>query len=273
MHMSDLQPIVGSRIHARRKALGMTVAVLAERSGLSVRYILSAEKGQANLSLRKMGQLCDALDLAITSLVSTAVRGEVDALLMDRSQDELGEVADWLRNRFGLTHKPVVALLGVRGAGKTAVGRELESTFQVGFVELDSSIEVMADLSLAEIFALHGERYYRRMEFDALNGLINDSKRQVVATGGGIVTDERNFTRLSQSTTTIWLKATAEDHWNRVIDQGDRRPMRDHPEAMAQLRTLLAERAPMYAKADFIVDTSQKSVGDIAKEIAQFLGW
>jgi XRE family aerobic/anaerobic benzoate catabolism transcriptional regulator len=273
MHMTDLQTIVGSRVHARRKALGMTVAVLAERSGLSVRYILSAEKGQANLSLQKMAQLCKALDVAITSLVSTAVRGEVDGLLMDRSQDELGEIADWLRNRFGLTHKPVVALLGVRGAGKTAVGEALEAEFGARFVELDSCIETMADLSLAEIFALHGERYYRRMEFDALNGLINDSKRQIVATGGGIVTDERNFTRLSQATTTIWLKATAEDHWYRVIDQGDRRPMRDHPEAMAQLRTLLAEREPLYANADFIVDTTDKSVERVAKEIAQFLGW
>jgi len=238
---------------------------------LSARYIISAEQGQANLSLDKMGALCRALDLNIAQLVSGEARGEIDALLVGRDPSELAEVAAWLRKKFGVSHRPLIALLGVRGAGKTAVGQHLAKRRRVPFVELDSRIEIISDLSLNELFAVHGEPYYRRMEFNALNDLINEGKSAIVATGGGIVTNEANFRRLKEAAITIWLHARPEDHWDRVIQQGDRRPMRDHPQALAELKTLLDTRAPLYGQADHIVDTSQRDIITVVKEIERFL--
>ena len=268
--MSQLTLQVGARLRRRRLALGLTVKALAEASGVSARYIITAESGQANLSLDKLKSICDSLELPIGWMVSDGVRGEIDGLLADRSADDLDEITAWLRGRFNHQKPTLVALLGVRGAGKTAVGRGLAERLSVPFVELDARIEALSGLSLAEIFAVHGESYYRRIEFEALNEVFRAGDAAVIATGGGLVTDERNFNRLRQQATTVWLKATAEDHWDRVIQQGDRRPMRDHPQAMAELRTLLAERSPLYGLADHIIATSDRSVEEIINEIAQF---
>ena len=139
------------------------------------------------------------------------------------------------------------------------------------FVELDQQIEVLAGLSLAEIFSVHGEAYYRRLEFEALNRVIDGGAAGIVATGGGIVTDAKNYARLRQTAITVWLKARPEDHWDRVIKQGDRRPMRDHPQAMAELRGLLEQRGSLYGQADLIVDTSRHSIDEVADKIQRFL--
>ena len=270
--MKSVRTIVAARIRSRRKSLAMTVATLAEKSGLSVRYIVSAENGQANLSLDKLSQLCSALDVTMASMVSREVRGEVDELLSQRSVVELAEIAAWLKRAYGTSRPRMVALLGVRGAGKSAVGASLASAMSVSFVELDAMIERRAQLNLAEIFALHGEAFYRRLEFEALNEVADRGEPIVLATGGGVVTDSQNFARLKDSATTVWLKASAETHWHRVIEQGDKRPMRDHPQAMAQLRQLMTERAPLYSQADHTVDTSGATVSDVVDEILQILG-
>jgi XRE family aerobic/anaerobic benzoate catabolism transcriptional regulator len=269
--MTSLKTEIAQRIRARRHSLGLTVRALAEASGLSPRYVISAEHGQANLSMEKLLQLCRALDLSMSSVVSAGPAGEVDALLAGRSPHELAEVAAWLRQRFGARHRPLIALLGVRGAGKSAVGQRLAASQGVPFVELDERVERVADLSLSEIFALHGEAYYRRAEYKALNGLINEGGRVVVATGGGIVTHQPNFDRLREAATTVWLRARPEDHWNRVIQQGDRRPMRDHPHAMADLRALLAARSLLYGLADVIVDTTDRSLPEVVEQVTSKL--
>ena len=192
---------------------------MVELSGVSARYITSAEHGQANVSLDKLERLCSALDIPMAWLVTVEQRGEVDALLAERTETELVEIASWLREKYGVVHKPIVALLGVRGAGKTAVGRALARHMDRHFVELDQQIEALADLSLAEIFSVHGEAYYRRLEFEALNRVIDGGSAGIVATGGGIVTDAKNYARLRQTAITVWLKARPEDHWDRVIKQ------------------------------------------------------
>jgi len=232
---------VGWRAGRARIVAGVTIRALADASGLSTRYIALAEAGEANLSLMKARALAHALGLRVEDLVA---EGEAPRL---------------------------VALLGVRGAGKSTVGRQLAERLGRAFVELDDRIEAAADLSLAEVFAVHGEDYYRRLESRALEAVIAEGVATVIATGGSIVTHEENFRRLRLAATTVWLSAAAEDHWERVILQGDRRPMRDHPDAMAELRRLLAERAPLYGGADHVVDTSDRDLAAVVDEVAAAL--
>ena len=270
--MNDIKTIVGQRLRSRRLAMKLTVAGLARSSGLSNRYIISAEQGDANLSLTKLEQLSRALCLPIEAFVRSGTRGEIDGVLAGRSDEELRAILDQLRKQFGGVHvRPFIALLGVRGAGKSSVGRVLAERFDRTFLELDARIEEVAGLSLAEIFSLHGEEYYREMEREALNQITGDGTPMVIATGGGIVTDAENYRMLRDAAHTIWLSAHPEDHWNRVIDQGDRRPMRDHPQAMAQLRNLLVARAPLYGQADLKIDTHAKVIDEIVDEIVEFL--
>jgi XRE family aerobic/anaerobic benzoate catabolism transcriptional regulator len=168
--------------------------------------------------------------------------------------------------------EPSIALLGLRGAGKTTVGRLLARRLRVAFVELDRRIEQAADLRLNELFSLHGEDYYRRLERDVLQEVLNERKPVVLATGGGIVASPDTFALLRRSAVMIWLRARPEDHWNRVVRQGDRRPMADHPQAMADLRALLAARETLYASADHVIETSGARPEKIVDAIVKAIG-
>jgi XRE family aerobic/anaerobic benzoate catabolism transcriptional regulator len=133
----------------------------------------------------------------------------------------------------------------------------------VPFVELDQRIEKAADLTLRELFSLHGEDYYRRLERETLTEVLAERRPMVLATGGGIVASPETYALLRRSAVTVWLRARPEDHWNRVVRQGDRRPMTDHPQAMADLRALLAAREPLYAMAAHTVETSGLGVEEV----------
>jgi XRE family transcriptional regulator, aerobic/anaerobic benzoate catabolism transcriptional regulator len=245
MNADLLLATLGRRIRALRAARGFTLKELAERAELSARFLVQLESGTANVSVRKLAALARALGTTPSELLS-GPGGEADL--------------------------PVIALLGLRGAGKSTIGRRLARRLRVPFVELDRRVEEAAGLSLDEIFALHGQDYYRRLERDALELLLADDRRAVVATGGGIVTSGDTYALLRRRALTVWLRADAEDHWNRVVQQGDRRPMADNPEAMAELRRLLAERQPLYAEAAHVIDTSRLGVDDAVAAIEGLLG-
>ena len=240
MNADLLLATLGRRARALRTAKQLTLREVAERSGLSARFLVQIESGEANVSVRKLAALARAL-------------GTTPADLLSGPGGELG--------------LPVVALLGLRGAGKSAIGRRLARRLRVPFVELDRRVEEAAGLSLDEIFALHGQDYYRRLERDALEQVLAADRPVVLATGGGIVTSPDTYALLRRRALTVWLRAEAEDHWNRVVQQGDRRPMADNPEAMAELRRLLAERQPLYADADHVIDTSRLGVDEAAAAI------
>jgi XRE family aerobic/anaerobic benzoate catabolism transcriptional regulator len=161
----------------------------------------------------------------------------------------------------------VISLLGLRGAGKTTIGRRLARRLRVRFVELDKQIESRAGLALTEIFPLHGEEYYRRLERDTLVDLLASGQSMVIAVGGGLVTAPETYALLRRQTTTVWLKARAEDYWSRVIRQGDRRPIDGHPRAREALRDLVSRRDPLYARADTTVDTAGLTVPQAAERV------
>jgi XRE family aerobic/anaerobic benzoate catabolism transcriptional regulator len=216
----------------------LTIREVAERSGVSVRFLIQLESGRGNISVKRLADLAHALEMPPADLL--------------RDDDE--------------RQRRTIALLGLRGAGKTTIGKQLARELHVRFVELDRRIEKAADMSLGEIFSLYGDEYYRRLERDTLAQLIAEGRPTVLATGGGIVTSPDTYAILKKSAVTVWLRATPEDHWNRVVRQGDRRPMADHPEAMADLRTLLASREPLYASADHTINTSGRTVKSIVSE-------
>jgi len=169
-----------------------------------------------------------------------------------------------------------IALVGLRGSGKSTVGPLLAAHFGMDFVELDRRVESEAGLSLREIFELHGEAYYRRLESQCVSALLEANQRVVVALSGGIVSNTEAYRQLLRACTTIWLKALPEDHMQRVVDQGDHRPMEDRDNAMSELRAILAARSSLYSQADIQLDTSADSLDVVLNELEQRLverGW
>jgi XRE family aerobic/anaerobic benzoate catabolism transcriptional regulator len=165
----------------------------------------------------------------------------------------------------------VVALVGLRGAGKSTIGRALATRLQVPFVELDALVEKDAGLGLEAIFQLHGEAYYRRLAREVLTRFLAETDAAVLATGGGIVTDPGSFKLLQKRCRTVWLQATPEDHWRRVLEQGVVRPGAANPHAQAELRALLKAREPLYAQAELSVDTSRSGIDGAVEQIARKL--
>lgn len=241
--MTDVLSLLGRRARSQRLSRGLTLREVAERSGVSPRFLVQLEAGTGNISVRRLADVAAALGTTAPALLTP---------------EEPSRPA-------------VIALLGLRGAGKTTIGKRLARRRRVPFVELDRRIERAADLSLGEIFALHGEDYYRRLEREVLQEVLDEAKPIVLATGGGLVASPDTFALLRRSATTVWLRTTPEDHWNRVVRQGDRRPMADHPQAMADLRALLANREPLYALADHTIDTSSSPVEAVVDSIEHAL--
>lgn len=244
----ELLQEVGERIRARREALRLTQKQLAARSGLSLRFLAQLEQGEGNISLLRFFDVAAALDVSPAELL-------VGARALAAGSSRRG---------------PIVALLGLRGAGKSTVGRKLAGRLGVPFIELDGEIERAAGLSLAEIFELHGEAYYRRLERETLKRLLGEvpPEGMVIATGGSLVGDRETYRLLREHAVTVWLRARPEDHWNRVLKQGDQRPMAANPHAFAELRALLSAREPLYATAHHTIDTSGREVDGIVGEIA-----
>lgn len=266
-HSENTLSKIGARIKARRLSLGLSIKDCAGLSELSTRYLIQLEAGQANPSLLKITAIAQTLGVRLAELLSEGERGRIDTLLSRLTPLELEEAYQILVSRFGAPLAPMISLLGVRGAGKSSVGQRLSERLGWRFVELDVEIEKRADLSLADLFLLHDEAYYRRLEREALISLLQGAQATIIATGGSIVTCEDSFALLRQHTETIWLKAQAEQHWERVILQGDQRPMRDHPHAMTELRALLHMRSPLYQQAKYSIDTSILSVEEVLEKI------
>ncbi len=235
---------LGRCVRAHRQRARMTRRALAEAAGLSERFLAGIESGTGNLSLLRFRDLSRALGMAPEELLREASRGA----------------------------RRHVALLGLRGAGKSTIGQLLASRLGAPFLELDQVVEQELGMTVGQVFELHGERSFREHERAALRRCVETIPAAVIATGGGIVTDARTLDYLQEACVTVWLRASPEDHWARVVAQGDRRPMAGNPDAMSELRALLAEREPLYARAEVAVDTSSESLESAVTAIHRALG-
>lgn len=281
---------LGERARSLRARRGMTRKAVAEAAGVSERHLANLEYGVGNASALILLQVTQALHCSMAELLGDVTTTSPEWLLIremlkDRDEATLRRVRIALGEWLGEGGSPGegrqarsrrVALVGLRGAGKSTLGALLAEDLEMPFVELSAQIEQFAGCSVAEIQALYGQAAYRRYERRALEEAIQRYPEAVIATPGGIVSDPATFNQLLAQCSTVWLQADPEDHMRRVLDQGDTRPMAASREAMDDLRSILAGRAAFYAKADLHVDTSARSLEQtfqvLRDQVRGFLG-
>jgi XRE family aerobic/anaerobic benzoate catabolism transcriptional regulator len=266
---------IGERARARRRDLGLTLKALAERSGLSARFLSEVEAGRANPSGGSLSDLADALETDVLALLHAGPSSDAHAELLafvQRLDVEHAEAAlTLLRDaRLDRSVRPV-ALLGLRGAGKSSVGERLAQRTGRPFIEVDRLIEAEAGMSLGGLFELHGEEHVRGLEHQVLRGALDGRAPAVLATGGGVVRHADSWALLASRAFTVWLKATPQQHWDRVVAQGDRRPMENRSRARTELEALYNARVPLYERADLTVDTSDTDVDGVCARILDAL--
>jgi XRE family transcriptional regulator, aerobic/anaerobic benzoate catabolism transcriptional regulator len=235
---------LGAAVRARRAEVGLTMRVLAKKAGVSERFLVQLEAGEGNISVARLEDVAEGLGTTGAELLASASR---PAPAPSSSQ--------------------IIALVGLRGAGKSTIGLATAERLGVPFVELDELIVREAQMTLSTIFEIHGERYYRSIEREVLRRLLVAGKPMVIATGGSIVTDAETWGLLRSRARTVWLKATPHDHWSRVVAQGDVRPMKDRPRAMNELHALLTRREPLYELADEVVDTTGRPKAAVIESV------
>jgi XRE family aerobic/anaerobic benzoate catabolism transcriptional regulator len=268
---------IGERVRVIRARRGMSRRVLARDSGVSERYLASLESGCGNVSILLLKQIAQAIDVPVEQLARSGPEASTEVALLTQwlsrlSAAEIRRASDTLHRAFGAAtqqRKHRIALIGLRGAGKTTLGTRLAAKRRVPFIELDREIEQAAGASLAELFLLYGLPAYRRHERRALESLLLRDEAMVIATGGSIVSEPETFDLLLSTCRVVWLKAKPEEHMARVVAQGDQRPMAGSTEGMEDLKRILAGRELLYRKADAIVDTSGKSIAQSLRLLEQ----
>ncbi|MGH8676996.1 MAG: helix-turn-helix transcriptional regulator [Burkholderiales bacterium] len=279
-HHAQFLRELGERVRAARMRRGMTRRALARDSGVSERYLAHLESGEGNISVLLLQRIAVALCLPMVDLLAQSTPGSAELALIHQFLERvpakrLREVHSQLIRNFGAADQERnrrIALIGLRGAGKSTLGARLARYLDVAFVELDREIEREAGTSLSEIFLLYGQAGYRRYERRCLEKVLDQNGRCVIATGGSIVSEPATYDLLLSSCFTVWLKALPEEHMARVVAQGDTRPMAGHVEAMEDLRRILAGRSMLYGQADLVVDTAGKRVEESLLELKKGVG-
>ena len=236
---------LGERVRALRARRGLTRKAAAARAQVSERHWANLESGTGNASVLVLLQVAKALQCGLASLL------------------EEEEASGSARHQH-------IALIGLRGAGKSTLGQRLARELGFVFIEISRVIETLAGCSISEIHGLYGPQAYRRYERRALEDSLAQHPLAVLATPGGLVSDEASFQLLLAKCFTVWLQATPEDHMARVVAQGDTRPMAASPEAMGDLRRILQDRSPSYARADWQLDTSAQSQEDSFQALKKY---
>ena len=277
LHTAALLRSLGTRLRQMRKSQGLSRRSLSERSGVSSRYLAKVEAGDGNISIGLLIKLAAALEQPVEHFLMadalfhsdlphvSQLYARADAAMRARVLQVLDP------ERMGRQKAQRLCLVGLRGAGKSTLGVRIADTFDAPFIELNREIEKNAGMALGEIIALYGQEGYRQLEADTLTAIIDGHSRAVVAVAGGIVSEEGSFYHVLSRFHTVWLKASASEHMERVRAQGDVRPMQDNPQAMIQLRQILRSREAFYTQSDHVLDTSGKSVEQSQSELSQLI--
>ncbi len=266
---------LGQRVRTMRGLAGMSRKVLARVSGISERYIAQLESGKGNVSIVLLRRVSGAMGAHLEDLIPETEPAPDWAVIRDllrkATPAQIAQAKEVLAGGDQSAQRRMafagIALIGLRGAGKSTLGRMLAKKIGWSFVELNKEIEAQNGLSVAEIIALYGQDGFRRMEQAALTQLLARKEPMVLATGGGIVAEPLTFELILSSFYTVWIKAEPEEHMARVRGQGDLRPMADDRSAMTELRNILVSREPLYARANAVVDTAGLTVDAAASRL------
>lgn len=264
---------MAERVAAARRKHGLPRRVLSERSGVSPRYLAQLESGEGNISILLLSRVAAALDLKVEALLADEVPMDHDAqrfatLYRNAPPDVQHEVSALLAPRDpALMRSGRICLIGLRGAGKSTLGRLAGEALKIPFVELNEDIENAVDMPLSEVMAFYGEDGYRRLEAEALDRISSIHDRVLLAVAGGLVAQQSTYDRLRERFHTIWVRTSAPEHMQRVRAQGDVRPMQGNPAAMAQLKELLNVRSPLYDLAEAQVNTSNRTISSSLNDL------
>lgn len=271
--------LVGDRVRRARAGRGMTRRILAQASGVSERYLADLERGAGNASLLVLKQIADAMGTNVAALVADTSRSPDVELIMHRLERlpqavaaDARRILDRHLSEAEKRQRARIALIGLRGAGKSTLGALLAQRLGAPFIELDREIERSAGVELADLLSLHGQGHFRSLERRTLEAVVANHPRAVIATGGGLVTEAATYDVLLSSCFVVWLKASPEQHMGRVVAQGDLRPMADNPQAMDDLRAILDSRTVLYSRADAEVDTTGLAPADAVSAIMEAAG-
>jgi XRE family aerobic/anaerobic benzoate catabolism transcriptional regulator len=281
---------IGTRVRGARARRGMTRKQLAAEADVSERHLAQLESGEGNISIVLLRRITAALNVSLSDLFITAAEQLPEFTAKDISNDSASrtiahvleripaakreQIATRLLREFAgetPSRRGRIALIGLRGAGKSTLGAKLAKEMKIPFVELDREIEKSARMPLEEIFSLYGQSGYRRIEKRALDRVLREKERAIISVGGGVVSEKETYDALLANCFAIWVKAQPEEHMSRVVAQGDLRAMADNDEAMDDLRRILEAREPFYRKADLHLDTSGKTVEQSFRELKKTL--
>ena len=259
---------LGKRVRELRNRRGLTRKMMAREADVSERHLAQLEAGEGNVSIVLLRRIAAALHVSLAELFAPETETRHEKVLIERFLERLPahRVEDAmfrLLREFGdeeVARRKRVALIGLRGAGKSTLGLRLGLEMNIPFIELDREIEKDTGMPLGEIFSLYGQTGYRAIERRSLERVLHEQDRAILSVGGGIVSEKETYDYLLSNCYTVWLKARPEEHMARVIAQGDLRAIAGGNQAMEDLRRILEAREPLYRKADMYLDTSGNSV-------------
>jgi XRE family transcriptional regulator, aerobic/anaerobic benzoate catabolism transcriptional regulator len=264
----DFLLFLGKRVRQLRSVRGMTRKTVARESNVSERHLAQLEAGEGNVSIVLLRRIAAALNVSLVELFTAEANKPAEKQMIQRFLERLPnhrleQVVVRLTRDFSPgenARRQRIALIGLRGAGKSTLGAKLAEERAIPFIETDREIEKDSGIPLAEIFALYGQSGYRAIERRTLEKVLNENERAVLSVGGGVVSEKETFDYLLSHCYTVWIKARPEEYMRRVMAQGDFRAMAGNDHAMEDLWRILEAREPLYRQADMELDTSGSTV-------------